>query len=137
MKHHFSYSLDEKHVNAEVHDEIFGHSSPFFRCKNQQIDGSFNFDLAKYTLDTLCKTCMKNSKPISTLSILNYKMSVKEGTLFYDPILYRIIVGMLQNLTFTRLDDIVYLLEFDLAESESRSDLPLACIPRHLEMRPT
>ncbi|CAN6483159.1 unnamed protein product [Victoria cruziana] len=61
----------------------------------------------KYTLDILKKTGMKNCKPISTPSILNHKMSSKEGISFHDPTLYRSIVGIFQYLTFTR-PDIVY-----------------------------
>ncbi|CAN6465147.1 unnamed protein product [Victoria cruziana] len=60
-----------------------------------------------YVLDVLHKIGMENCKAISTPSLLNHKMSSKEGNPFYDPTLFRSVVGMLQYLTFTR-PDIVY-----------------------------
>lgn len=61
----------------------------------------------KYILDILHKTVMENSKPVSTPSILNYKMSAQDKTIFHDPTLYHSIVGMFQYLTFTR-PNIIY-----------------------------
>ncbi|CAN6466402.1 unnamed protein product [Victoria cruziana] len=72
-------------------------------CKNDILTLSQH----KYVLDVLHKTGMENCKAISTPSLFNHKMSSKEGNPFYDPTLFRSVVGMLQYLTFTR-PDIVY-----------------------------
>ncbi|CAN6485375.1 unnamed protein product [Victoria cruziana] len=61
----------------------------------------------KYVINILHKTGMENCKAISIPSLFNHKMSLKEAPSFYDPTLFRNIVGMLQYLTFTR-PDIVY-----------------------------
>ncbi|MFV0960665.1 reverse transcriptase domain-containing protein, partial [Klebsiella pneumoniae] len=58
----------------------------------------------KYTRDILHSTGMTDCKPLNTPSILNHKFSLKEGSPYHDPTLYRRIVGMLQHLTFTRPD---------------------------------
>lgn len=64
-----------------------------------------------YTLDILTKSRMKNCKPVITPSILNHKISTKEGDPYFDPTYYINIVGMLQYLTFTR-PDIIYMVNY-------------------------
>ncbi|CAN6469819.1 unnamed protein product [Victoria cruziana] len=67
-------------------------------------DSTLTLSQHKYVLDILYRTSMENCKAISTSCLLNHKMSSKEGEPFYDPTLFRSIVGMLQYLTFTRPD---------------------------------
>ncbi|XP_019096396.1 PREDICTED: uncharacterized protein LOC109130803 [Camelina sativa] len=58
----------------------------------------------RYILDLLVKTNMYDSKPVSTPMSLKPKLSLSSGNLFDDPTKYRMVLGSLQYLSFTRPD---------------------------------
>ena len=58
---------------------------------------------SKYILDLLKKAAMQDCKPCATPVNLEVSLT-NEGDSFFDPSLYKTIIGSLQYLTYTRLD---------------------------------
>jgi len=65
-------------------------------------DGSLHLSQNQYITDLLQRTNMHNSKPLPTPMISSSRLSQDGTTAFYDPTLYRSVVGSLQYLTITR-----------------------------------
>ncbi|KAL9293207.1 putative RNA-directed DNA polymerase [Arabidopsis thaliana] len=58
----------------------------------------------KYIMDLLAKTHMLDAKPISTPMAATPKLSLFSGTALPDAKEYRMVIGSLQYLSFTRPD---------------------------------
>lgn len=65
---------------------------------------SLTLSQAKYVSDLLAKADMTHASPCATPMVTTPKLSKDEGELFFDPKLYRTIVGGLQYLVVTRPD---------------------------------
>lgn len=65
---------------------------------------------ASYTLDILQRASMSSCKPCSTPVDTSTKLSVTDGELLQDGILYRMLAGALQYLTFFD-PDITYVVQ--------------------------
>ena len=99
-----SIALDEliKSLNSTFALKDLGKLSYFLGIEVSYPEkGGMFLSQSKYILDLLHQTKMAEAQPIATPMISGPILSACQGELFYDPYLYRSVVGALQYATFT------------------------------------
>lgn len=90
-------------LNSSFSLKQLGHLDYFLGLEVKYLpDNSILMTQSKYIRDLLHKTKMAEAQPLSSPMASSCKLSRFGGDLFYDPTLYRSVVGTLQYTTLTR-----------------------------------
>ena len=76
----------------------------FLGIEAKRVSSGLHLCQRKYILDLLTRTNMLSAKPVTTPMAASPKLTLHSGTRLSDPTEYRMVVGSLQYLAFTRPD---------------------------------
>lgn len=92
------------HLVTRFSIKDLGNLSYFLGIEAQRTSQGLHLMQRKYILDLLNKTKMLSAKPVTTPMSPHPRLTLHSGSLLPDPTEYRMVVGSLQYLGFTRPD---------------------------------
>ncbi|KAF5455289.1 hypothetical protein F2P56_024884 [Juglans regia] len=121
-------------LNSEFATKDLGPLSYFLGLEASSTSDGLFISQLKYAQDILSRVQLLDTKPVHTPMVVSQYLSV-DGPLFFDPTLYRSLVGTLQYLTIT-CPDLTYAVNFVSQFLHAPTDdhfLAIKCILRYVK----